>query len=226
MSRVEPALQPRRFRLVIFDWDGTLADSTTIIAQSLQRACADVGIAVPADRAALHVIGLGLSDALQQVAPDLPPERYPDLALRYRTHYLARDPDIPLFAGAIELLRDLRAAGYLLAVATGKTRKGLDRALAQQNAVELFHHTRCADEGQPKPHPDMLHRIMEHAGVTADETLMIGDTSHDVMLAQNAGVAAVAVSYGAHAADDLRERHHVPIVHSIPELREWLARNG
>lgn len=224
---VEPAtLHPRRFRFIVFDWDGTLADSTVIIASAIQRACQDMGLPVPDDRAARHVIGLGLADALRHVAPDLPVERYPDLALRYRDHYLSRDPEIPLFEGAAELLHELHRAGYMLGIATGKSRRGLDRALAQQGLSDFFQHTRCADEGQPKPHPDMLHCLMGQAQVAPIETLMIGDTSHDVGLARNAGAAIVAVSYGAHALDDLRLLHDVPIVHSLTELRDWIARNG
>jgi len=220
------ALRPRRFRLVVFDWDGTLADSTTIIATSIQRACEDLGLPVPDDRAARHVIGLGLADALRHVAPDLPTERYPELSLRYRDHYLARDPDIPLFGGAMELVRDLREAGYTLAIATGKSRRGLDRALDQQALREIFHHTRCADEGRPKPDPDMLLHLMQLARVDPSETLMIGDTTHDIELARNAGAAVIAVSYGAHALEDLALRDGVPVVHSITELRDWLATNG
>ncbi|MDQ6618862.1 MAG: HAD-IA family hydrolase [Pseudomonadota bacterium] len=217
---------PRRFRLIAFDWDGTLADSTAIIAHAIQRACNDLGLAVPDDRAARHVIGLGLADALRHVAPDLPAERYPELSLRYRDHYLARDPDIPLFTGALGLLRELRAAGYLLGVATGKPRRGLDRSLLQQGLRDVFDYTRCADEGKPKPDPEMLHWLMARAGVTPETTLMIGDTTHDIRLARNAGTSIVAVSYGAHALEDLAELEGVPIVHSIAELREWIAANG
>lgn len=226
VSGSEGVLRPRRFRLVVFDWDGTLADSTAIIAAAIQRACGDLGLVVPNERTARHVIGLGLADALRHVAPDLPVERYPELSLRYRDHYLARDPEIPLFEGAMELVRDLRDAGYMLGIATGKSRRGLDRALDQQRMREVFHHTRCADEGRPKPDPDMLLCLMQRAGVGAHETLMIGDTTHDIELGQNAGAAVIAVAYGAHAAEDLLLREGVPLVHSIAELRDWLVRNG
>lgn len=226
MTSDMPVLRPRNYRLVVFDWDGTLADSTVIIASAIQRACGDLGLPVPDERAARHVIGLGLVDALRHVAPTLPEARYPELALRYRDHYLARDPEIPLFDGVAELLRDLRDAGYMLGIATGKSRRGLDRALEQQGLRHVFHHTRCADEGRPKPDPDMLHCLMDRARVTPAQTLMIGDTSHDVALARNAGAGVLAVSYGAHALDDLRLFEHVPIVHSLAELREWLVQNG
>jgi phosphoglycolate phosphatase len=216
----------RRFALIVFDWDGTLADSTGIIARCLQDACRDVGEPVPDDVAARFVIGLGLRDALNHVAPNLPVERYPELSARYRDHYLARDPDIPLFAGARELLDNLAAAGYLLAVATGKTRVGLDRALAAHALERRFHATRCADEGRPKPHPDMLLHLMGHLGVEPSRTLMIGDTTHDLAVARGARAHAVAVAYGAHELEGLAALRPLATVHSVPELGQWLAANG
>jgi len=216
----------RRFRLVVFDWDGTLADSTVIIAQALQQACRDVGEAVPNDVDARFVIGLGLGDTLRLVAPNLPAEQQPAFIARYRHHYLSRDGSIPLFSGARELLSDMDAAGYLLAVATGKSRVGLDRALAQQGVGGFFTATRCADEGFAKPHPDMLLHLMDRVGVGAADTLMIGDTTHDLELARNAGVAALAVAYGAHPPEDLLAHRPLATLHSIAELRAWLAGNA
>ena len=220
------ALTPRRFRFVVFDWDGTLADSTAIIALALQQACRDVGEPAPTDIDARFVIGLGLADALRHVAPNLPKERHPALVERYRHHYLSRDTAIPLFAGARELLADLEAAGHVLGVATGKSRVGLDRALAQQGVGGFFAATRCAEEGFAKPHPGMLLHLMERVGVTPDDTLMIGDTTHDLELARNAGVAALAVAYGAHPPEDLMEQQPLATLHSIAELRAWLAANA
>jgi phosphoglycolate phosphatase len=219
-------LAPRRFPFIVFDWDGTLIDSTSIIADSLQRACHDVGEPVPTDIDARYVIGLGLIDALKHVAPGLPPERYGELAARYRHHFLLRDAQIELYAGARELLADLAAAGFLLGIATGKSRAGLDRALAQQQLNGLFAATRCADEGFPKPHPDMLERLMDRVGVAPHETLMIGDTTHDLELARNAGASALAVAYGAHHADGLDALAPLATVHSIAELRAWLIANA
>ncbi len=226
MSRCFGPFNPRRFRLIVFDWDGTLADSTTIIATSLQRACADLELPVPDDLAARHVIGLGLSDALRLVAPTLPAARYPELAMRYRDHFLARDPDIPLFDGAVELLGALKDAGYFLAIATGKTRRGLDRALQQHRLFDVFEHTRCADEGKPKPDPDMLLCLMDRVGVPASQTLMIGDTTHDIEMAQSAGAAAMAVAYGAHPIANFAPFQGVPVVASIPHLSRWVAEHG
>src|SRR5438874_11061043 len=168
------AFARRRFRFVVFDWDGTLADSTAIIALALQRACRDVGEPVPGDVDARYVIGLGLADALKHVAPKLPAERYPALAARYRHHYFAHDGTIPLFGGVRELLTEMDAAGYLLGVATGKSRAGLDRSLTQHRLGNVFAATRCADEGFAKPNPDMLLRLMDRVGVGPGDTLVVG----------------------------------------------------
>jgi phosphoglycolate phosphatase len=216
----------RRFELIVFDWDGTLADSTTVIAQAIQAALRDMGEAVPDDKAARYVIGLGLTDALRTVAPALPAHRHSELAAHYRRHYLARENEVPLFAGAAALLEDLERAGYLLAVATGKSRMGLDRVLTRNDLVRRFHATRCADEGFPKPHPDMLLNLMDRLGVRSEQTLMIGDTTHDLELARNAGVAGVAVAYGAHEAAGFARYAPLATVHSIAELRAWLGQNG
>ncbi|MEP7328619.1 MAG: HAD-IA family hydrolase [Betaproteobacteria bacterium] len=219
-------LAARRFRLLVFDWDGTLSNSTSIIADAIQEACRDVGEPVPDRLAAQFVIGLGLADALRMVAPALPAARHPELSARFRHHYLAREEDIPLFEGAFELLQDLEAAGYLLAVATGKNRAGLSRALIKNGLAARFHATRCADEGMPKPHPDMLLHLMDRLAVDAGQTLMIGDTTHDLELARNARTASLAVAYGAHEAASLSALGPEATAHSIPELRAWLATNA
>jgi phosphoglycolate phosphatase len=224
MSRAE--LAPRRFPFIVFDWDGTLIDSTTIIADSLQQACRDLGEPVPTDVDARYVIGLGLTDALRHVAPGLARDRHGELAARYRHHFLSRDAQIELYPGARELLADLARSGFLLGIATGKSRAGLDRALAQQRLDGLFAATRCADEGHPKPHPDMLERLMDRVGVAPPKTLMIGDTTHDIELARNAGACALAVAYGAHPADGLGALAPLATVHSIAELRAWLVANA
>ena len=214
---------PLRYRLLVFDWDGTLADSAAIIVEALQRACADLELPVPDDAAARYVIGLGLNDALRHVAPTLLREDYPKLSARYRVHYLNRDPEIPLFAGAEAMLATLEARGHLLAIATGKSRRGLDRALEQAGIGRHFVATRCADEGLPKPDPDMLLHLMKHLGAAPAETLMIGDTTHDLLLAANAGVDAVGVAYGAHPADSLLEERSLAVVESVGDLAHWLS---
>jgi phosphoglycolate phosphatase len=223
---VEAAGRARRFRLLVFDWDGTLADSAAIIAGALRQACCDIGEPVPDEQAARHVIGLGLVDAMRHVAPSLPRERWGDLAQRYRDHYLARDAEIPLFDGVREMLDELAAAGHLLAVATGKTRAGLAHAMAQQRIAHAFTATRCADESAPKPSPDMLLHLMELLGAAPGETLMIGDTTHDLRLARAAEVPAIAVTYGAHPAGELAREAPLATIDSVPELRAWLRANG
>ena len=221
-----PDAPAHRFKLIVFDWDGTLADSTAFIAQSLQTALRDMGCAMPDEKAARYVIGLGLVDALRKVAPDLPVQRHSELVAHYRKHFLAREDEVPLFAGAAEMLDELEASGHLLAVATGKSRKGLDRVLERNRLAGRFHATRCADEGFPKPHPDMLLHLMDRLGVAANDTLMIGDTTHDLALARNADVAAVAVAYGAHDVEDLARMAPLAMLHSLPDLRNWLVANG
>ncbi len=175
---------------------------------------------------ARFVIGLGLSDALRHVAPGLAAADYPRLSERYRHHYLARDPEIPLFAGAREMLDELDARGFLLAIATGKSRVGLTRALQQQGLSHRFVASRCADEGFPKPHPDMLLTLMDRCGVGPDETLMIGDTTHDLELARNAGASALAVTYGAHTSAGLAGHAPLATLASIAELLAWLRANA
>ena len=215
-----------RYRLLVFDWDGTLADSAAIIVNAIQSSCADLGLPVPDDAAARYVIGLGLNDALRHVAPTLAQDDYPQLSARYRFHYMGANAGIPLFAGAAQLLDRLSERGHRLAVATGKSRRGLDHALEQAGIGHRFAATRCADEGQPKPHPDMLLHLMRTLEVPPAQTLMIGDTTHDLLLAANAGVDAVAVGYGAHPSEALATERSVAIVHSIADLQAWLARNG
>ncbi len=226
MTDCNGGINTHRFRLIVFDWDGTLADSTALIAQSLQQACRAIGAPVPDETRARHVIGLGLVDALRHVAPTLPQERYQELAGHYRDCYVARESEIPLFDGVRQMLDELATAGFLLAVATGKGRAGLGRALALHGVADRFFATRCADEGFPKPHPDMLLHLMERARVDPGATLMIGDTSHDLELARNAGAAAVAVAWGAHPAEGLGQFGALATVHSVAELRQWLHENA
>jgi phosphoglycolate phosphatase len=216
---------PRRFRFVVFDWDGTLVDSTALIASSIRLACRDVGEPEPDDSLARYVIGLGLAEVLRHVAPGLPRERHGDLAERYRFHYMAQDPAVALFAGVREMLDELEAAGCVLGIATGKTRAGLAHALAQQGVADRFVVTRCADESPPKPHPGMLLHLMKEVGIAPEATLMVGDTTHDLELARGAGVAALAVTYGAHDSADLAQCRPLATLHSPEALRQWLRAN-
>jgi phosphoglycolate phosphatase len=216
----------RRFELVVFDWDGTLFDSTTLIVRCIQEACRDIGVAVPSDEAAAYVIGLGLHDALQHAVPGLPPERYPELGRRYRHHYLARQHELVLFEGALEMLQSLKDSHHLLAVATGKNRHGLDEALAHSQLHGMFDATRTADETASKPDPRMLHELMAEFGIAPERTLMIGDTTHDLLMAVNAGTPRVAVSYGAHDREAFDAHAPLYVAHSMPALHAWLAEHA
>lgn len=215
-----------RYRLIVFDWDGTLIDSAGAIVECIQDAARDLGLEVPARERASHVIGLGLRESLRIAVPGLPAERSMEFVAAYRRHFLAREDDMRLFPGAGALLDALRARGHLLAVATGKSRQGLERALAASGLRERFAATRCADETTPKPHPAMLQELMLELEALPGSTLMIGDTSHDLSMAAAAGVDAVAVAYGAHAADDLRAMQPRACVTSVEELSRWLAQHA
>lgn len=214
---------PSRFDLLVFDWDGTLMDSASTIVASLQAACADLGLPVPSDESARYVIGLGLPDAMRHILPDLDPARFAEVVERYRHHYLLRDAGTVLFAGAAETVMELHASGFLLAIATGKSRRGLERALQATGLADYFHATRCADEGFSKPHPGMLEYLMDALGADRGRTLMIGDTTHDLEMAQNAAVASVAVAYGAHPREALLRFAPVACVSEFAELRKWLC---
>jgi phosphoglycolate phosphatase len=215
-----------RYALLVFDWDGTLIDSAAAIVHSIQSACRDLGLPVPDHARASHVIGLGLQDALAYAVPGLPKADYGRMVERYRVHFLARDAAIPLFPGATAMLSALRDDGHVLAVATGKSRKGLARALDNTGLRPLFAASRCADECSPKPAPDMLLELMDELGTNEANTLMIGDTVHDLQMAEHAGVPAVAVSYGAHAKSDLEARAPIACVDSVDELARWLRQNA
>jgi phosphoglycolate phosphatase len=214
------------YDLVIFDWDGTLMDSTRLIAKSLQSACADAGVQVPTERDALFVIGLDMQDTFKLVAPDTDEATRKLLSERYRFHFLANEHEAPLYEGVEPMLSDLHARGRRLAVATGKARRGLERALDATGLRPWFEATRCADEGFAKPHPGMLLMLLDITGVEPRRALMVGDTTHDLELAANAGVDAVAVTYGAHDAGLLATRPAKARVGSVAELHRWLAASG
>src|SRR5262245_1190701 len=186
-----------RFDLVVFDWDGTLINSTATIARAIQQAAADLGLPVPDFDTASHVIGLGLHDALARAVPELPPERTAEFAAQYRYHYLANEESLELFEGIRDLL-DWLGAAKPLAIATGKTAAGLSRALQATQLGPLFAATRCADQTSPKPHPAMLFELGTQLGVDMQRILMIGDTTHDLQMASAAGAHGIGVTYGAH----------------------------
>ncbi|PIY28593.1 MAG: HAD family hydrolase [Comamonadaceae bacterium CG_4_10_14_3_um_filter_60_42] len=212
----------RRFDLIAFDWDGTLFDSTAIIARCIQAAVLDVGGQKPSDEAASFVIGMGLMQALAHAAPDVPKERYPLLGDRYRHHYFAIQHEINLFAGVLPMLAELKTRGHLLVVATGKSRRGLDEALATSTLVGTFDASRTADQTAGKPDPLMLHELMAEFDVPPERTLMIGDTTHDLQMAINAGCASVGVSYGAHEPEAFVALKPLVVAHDVAQLSDWL----
>jgi len=215
-------MRPRQFDLIAFDWDGTLFDSTQIITRCIQSAVVDVGGAKPTDEAASYVIGMALMQALAHAAPDVPQDKYPLLGERYRFHYMLHANDIALFHGVLPLLAALRERHHWLTVATGKSRRGLDEALHTSELKGVFDGSRTADETAGKPHPRMLHELMREFGVDPERTLMIGDTTHDLQMAVNAGCASVGVSYGAHDHGQFEPHNPRFIAHSVKELHDWL----
>lgn len=212
----------RRFDLIAFDWDGTLFDSTAIIVRSIQEAVRDVGGTVPTPEAAAWVIGMALPQALAHAAPDVPPEKYVELSNCYRYHYLQHQDDLSLFDGVLPMLQGLRERGHLLAVATGKSRRGLDHVLHQVQLRGMFDGSRTADETAGKPHPLMLQELMAEFGVEPERLLMIGDTTHDLEMARAAGCASVGVGYGAHDTAGFDALGPLYVAPSVAALHAWL----
>lgn len=217
---------PKRFDLLVFDWDGTLMDSAACIAGSLQAACRDLAFPVPSDRDARYIIGLGLHDALAHILPGVSKDHYPRIVERYRHHFMRDDAGTRLFEGATEMLEALREAGHRLAIATGKSRRGLDRALHACGVAHLFEVSRCADEGYTKPNPAMLRCLLDTARTPAERALMIGDTSHDLRMAKDAGVARLAMTHGAHEICELVPYEPLACLGDCSELRLWLAEHA
>jgi phosphoglycolate phosphatase len=216
----------KRYELLIFDWDGTLMDSAGTIVACIQTASADLGWPVPSREAASHIIGLGLREAVHALFPQMPDDEHPRLVERYRHHYLSQDHEIPLFEGARELVQELHGRGHSLAVATGKARRGLSRAFEHTGLEVYFHASRTADETFSKPHPAMIEELLEELMVAPDRALMIGDTSHDLQMARNAGVASLAAAYGAHPREHLEEFDPLAICNTFAELATWLRDNA
>jgi phosphoglycolate phosphatase len=215
-----------RFEALVFDWDGTLSDSTAAIAACMQAACRDLGLAVPTLGQAKHVIGLGLDDALARLVPELPPSEYGRMVEAYRRHYLPQQFRHPLFEGVAELLELLAGRGHTLAVATGKTVAGLQHSLEETGLLGRFDATRTADVTAPKPDPAMLHELIAELQVDPSRMLMIGDTAFDLDMAARAGVHGLAVAYGAHPVAELQKWPALDLVRSPAELSDWLKTNA
>lgn len=214
----------KAFSLLVFDWDGTLMDSEARIVACIRAASADLQLETRTQAQIRNIIGLGLREAIFSLYPEGDDALLQAMVDRYRYHFLSKNPTTSeLFEGARETIEQLAEADYLLAVATGKGRQGLNKVLEETGLGVHFHATRCADETFSKPHPLMLEQIMDVLGVEPADTLMIGDTEYDMQLATNAGTAAVAVSYGVH--DKARLLQHQPLhcLDAIDELTGWLS---
>lgn len=216
----------RKYDLIVFDWDGTLMDSTSTIIRCIQAAAQDMGLPVPSVKNASYVIGLGMTDAMKAAMPDVDPKLYPQIIDRYREHYFNQDNDLVLFDGVNEMLSDLSAQGYFLAVATGKSRVGLNRALDSSKLLTLFDATRCADETFSKPNPAMLFELTRELGQDLNRTVMIGDTTHDLLMAANAGTDSIGVNYGAHESHVLEKLKPIYIANDVSLLHQWLNENA
>ena len=211
------------FKLLVFDWDGTLMDSEAHIVSCLQAASAELELEPLPDAVMKNIIGLGLRDAVDTLYPGRDEEFRQRFGAAYRRHFFApTETPSRLFSGARETLLELRERGYLLAVATGKGRQGLDKALHDSGLAPLFHSTRCAEEAGSKPDPRMLLEILEETGIEAAETVMIGDTEYDMQMAFNARTHAVAVSYGVHDRERLLRWRPLACLDAITELSDWL----
>lgn len=216
-------MKDRQYDLIIFDWDGTLMDSAAKIVRCFQAAAREVGVPIPADDAVRNIIGLGLREAMDMVLPGTGDATRNLVAESYRRHFLHLDPtEATLFPGVTEGLARLGEAGYRLAIATGKARRGLDRVLRDTATSHYFCSTRCADEAFSKPHPQMLHDILDFTGVSAERAVMIGDTTYDLQMAASAAMGSVAVSYGAHERERLLAHRPLACLDSFAEVCRWL----
>lgn len=210
--------------MVIFDWDGTLCDSVGHIVRSVQGVAEEMALPVPSDAEAANIIGLALPRALEVLFPQASEALLAEIARGYSAHYIANEEAPPaLFPGAMETLHALKDRGLELAVATGKSRRGLDRILAVFGLTGFFDATRCADETRSKPHPLMLHEIMRERRASPEQVVMVGDTEYDLEMAASAGVASVGVSFGVHSTSRLAAHGPVAIVDSLPQLLDLPA---
>lgn len=213
----------KKYQLIVFDWDGTLMDSEARIVTCMQQAARDTLLPVPSNAAARDIIGLGLTEAVQRLFPDAPMRSLEALIEAYRRHWLGNDiQPAAMFEGARELIEDLHRAGHLLAVATGKSRRGLDKVLDESGLVALFHASRCADETFSKPHPQMLQEILIDLDTPPEAAVVVGDTEYDMQMARNAGVDALGVAHGVHATERLLANGAIACFDDLFGLAGWL----
>lgn len=211
------------YKLAIFDWDGTLMDSVAHIVDSMQQAAYVLGEPVPSVSDVRHIIGLGLPEAIALLFPKASAVAREAIRQQYAQHFIAHSAaKSELFAGAEPLLAQLTQQGYLLAIATGKSRLGLDRVLAQTGIGHYFVATRCADETASKPHPLMLQELLAYTQTSPQDSIMIGDTSYDMEMAQTIEMPRLAVSYGVHSIDTLKQYQPMAIVNSLYQLHDYL----
>ncbi len=210
------------YQLIVFDWDGTLMDSTADIVSCMKQAITHLNLPELRDAQIRHIIGLGLNEAAQTLYPDLDSHTVMQLANEYRRIWLTMSHQATLFEHAFELVRELNQRDLFLGIATGKSRSGLDKVLQATQLAPYFHASRCADECHSKPHPQMLEELIDFMGVTPQETLMIGDTAFDLQMAHNAGADSLAVTHGAHPPDALAACQPRAIVNNLAQVRQWL----
>ncbi len=216
----------KQFDLIVWDWDGTLADSTGMITNAILKAAEQVGLPALSAKTASNIIGLGLKESIHALYGDIPVEQALALATQYTANYYAGESEIPLFEGAAETIIALHKRGFKLAVATGKGRRGLNLALEHCGLGKYFHSTRTVDECFSKPHPQMLDELMDYLVVMPERTLMVGDTSYDLQMAQNAGVSAVGVSYGAQTAEQWQHLNPKQQFSDFASLSAWLLEHA
>ena len=213
----------KRYDLIVFDWDGTLMDSTQQIIDAMQLGIEQLDLPSLSDKAVSHIIGLGLNEAVFALYPDLDAKTRQELGLHYQQNWLSSPFEAPLFDNAYNLIDHLHQQDHFLAVATGKSRRGLNKVLQRTQLNDFFHATRCVDECHSKPHPDMLEQLMDYLGVTPDKTLMIGDTSHDLNMANNAKTDSIAITHGAHDMTTLQSCKPQFIAKNLHQVQQWLT---
>ena len=213
----------KQYDLIVFDWDGTLMDSTQHIINCMQLGIEQLSLTPLSDRTVSNIIGLGLNEAVTTLYPDLKAATRQQLGLHYQQNWLNSPFEAPLFDNATHLIKYLHQQDYFLGVATGKGRQGLDKVLESSQLGPLFHATLCVDECHSKPHPEMVEQLMDTLGVTPDKTLMIGDTSHDLNMAHNAGAHSLAVTHGAHDLAALQACKPKYIAENLHQVQQWLS---
>lgn len=216
---------PTAYKLIIFDWDGTLMDSQQRIVNCLSASAADLELPGLMPSVLKNIIGLGLNEAILSLYPELDPQQLQTFAERYRYHFLtANDTPTGLFDNVRNMLQELIKAGFLLAIATGKARRGLNHVLQETQLNDMFHGSRCADETRSKPHPQMLEELLDEFGLLPNEAIMVGDTEYDMIMASSVGMDRLAVSYGVHDKTALLQHEPLDCVDNVNELTLWLTR--